>query len=91
MPKKNCWEVLNCGREEGGSRTDELGVCPASTDAKYDGVNGGSVAGRFCWVIEGTLCNDRIQGNWATKMRHCIMKCDFFKQVQTEEGSEFKI
>jgi len=28
MERKNCWEVLKCGREPGGYRVSEAGVCP---------------------------------------------------------------
>jgi hypothetical protein len=28
--KLNCWEVKKCGREPGGVKVKELGVCPAS-------------------------------------------------------------
>ena len=30
----NCWEVKKCGREPGGAKVAELGVCPASTGNK---------------------------------------------------------
>jgi len=91
MPKRNCWEIMNCGREEGGSRTDEFGVCPASINEKFAAVNQGTAAGRYCWMVEGTLCGNRIQGNWAKKMKHCLTECSFFKKVHEEEGTGFKI
>ena len=28
-------------------------------------------AGKFCWVINGTICEGRIQKNWKEKMKIC--------------------
>lgn len=88
MAKSNCWEIKNCERQEGGSKVEELGVCPASTDKACDGINGGKNAGRICWAIAGTFCGDQVQGDFAQKSVSC-MSCDVFKQVKTEEGDEF--
>lgn len=52
--KKNCWEFKNCGREFGGIKARELGVCPASTDERLNGIHNGENAGRSCWVV--TCC-----------------------------------
>lgn len=83
--KKNCWEYMECGREPGGRNADELGVCPASTTLSYDGINGGKRAGRFCWSVAGTFCNDDIQGTFAAKIKDCL-KCSFFLNVARQEG-----
>lgn len=34
MSRTNCWEYFKCGREPGGSKVDELGVCPAATEER---------------------------------------------------------
>ena len=86
--KQNCWEYKNCGREEGGKNTEQLGVCPASVDSYYDGNYGGKNAGRKCWHIDGTLCGGKKQGKFALKAGNCL-QCDFFKQVKQEEGEGF--
>ena len=39
--KKNCWEVMNCGREITGSKVDELGTCPANIESKLNGKHDG--------------------------------------------------
>ena len=77
----NCWEFKKCGREEGGSKAAELGVCPASTEERVDGANGG----RACWPIVGTFCGGKIQGTFAQKVSSC-MECDFYQLVGQEEG-----
>ncbi len=82
--KKNCWEFKNCGREPGGRNVDEFGACPASTDERLNGINGGKNAGRACWVIAGTVCNNKLQGTFAQKFGNCE-KCDFFQSVRDEE------
>ena len=65
----NCWEVLKCGREEGGEKAADLGVCAAFPDN-----------GRDCWTVAGTLCGGELQGSYAQKIGNC-RKCDFYKKV----------
>lgn len=86
MGKKNCWEVKNCGRQAGGIKAADFGVCPANTERRVDGVNGGTAGGRACWAVTGTLCGGQVQGTFATKLGNC-MACEFYKMVQTEEGT----
>lgn len=84
-PKLNCWEIKKCGREPGGSKVMELGVCPAATETRLAGVHGGNNGGRICWAVAGTFCNAKVQGSFALKINNC-MQCDFFSLVVTEEG-----
>ena len=81
----NCWDFKKCGRQPGGSKALELGVCAASTDAKADGLNGGHNGGRICWALTGTLCGGKVQGTFAEKLGNC-MECEFYKLVRTEQG-----
>lgn len=83
--KMNCWQFMQCGREVDGINVDELGICPAARKIRYDGVNGGDYAGRFCWTVSGTLCDAEIQGTFANKLGDCL-KCPFFFEVGKEEG-----
>jgi hypothetical protein len=85
MPKQNCWQFLKCGREPGGAKVGELGVCPASTAAEVDGSNSGTNGGRICWAVAGTLCGGKVQSEFATKMQNCI-ECAFYKTVFNEEN-----
>lgn len=89
MGKQNCWEMKKCGREPGGSHK-ELGVCPAAVEKRLDGVHGGANAGRACWVVAGTLCGGQEQGTFAKKYHNCE-KCDFFRQVQKDEGANYQL
>ena len=86
----NCWEFKQCGRESGGKHAIDLGVCPAATDSRFTGINGGESAGRYCWRIAGTLCDGEVQGIFAEKALTCC-KCDFFLQVVKEEGPAVKL
>ncbi len=63
----NCWEFKRCGREAGGAKASELGVCPAYPD---DGAR--------CARKAGTLCGGTVQGSFAAKLATCI-HCDFYK------------
>ena len=87
--RKNCWEAKDCGRHLGGKKVKELGICPASMEARLDGVHGGKNAGRSCWVVAGTLCSGEEQGTFAKKFRNCET-CDFYETVKKEESPAFK-
>jgi hypothetical protein len=62
----NCWEFKKCGREAGGIKSDELGVCPAYPDY-----------GQQCARVAETLCDGKEQGTFALKLGNC-QKCDFY-------------
>ncbi len=76
---KNCWEILNCGREKGGPKVMELGECIASIDG----------LGHSCWSIAGTLCGGKVQGTHAQKEHNC-MQCNVHKLYNRMIGSEGK-
>ncbi len=82
--KVNCWEHKGCGRQPGGPRAKELGICPVTTNKELTGVHGGANAGRACWVVAGSLCGGRIQGEYAQKLNNC-WRCDFLNKVKREE------
>lgn len=86
----NCWEAMSCGREPGGLKSQELGVCPAATAESGNGINGGRNSGRICWAVAGTLCGGEVQGSTALKQATCL-SCRFFAQVREEEGSRFHV
>jgi hypothetical protein len=84
--KLNCWEYKKCGRQPGGEKSQEFGVCPAATVEKYDRVHDGKYGGRACWAVAGSLCGGHIQGVYAQKMINCT-RCDFYSMVKSEEES----
>jgi hypothetical protein len=53
----NCWEVMMCGREESGKNAAQYGVCPASADRSFDGINSGK---------RGAESVGRLQGRFVT-------------------------
>ena len=83
-PKVNCWEHKNCGRQPGGLKVKELGICPATVEQALNGAHGGKNGGRSCWVIVGSLCGGKIQGTYAQKLNNC-WRCDFMNRVRREE------
>lgn len=88
MKRMNCWEFQECGREPGGFRVDELGICPVATYTSLDGVNGGTNGGRICWTIAGTYSMDKakhMKGLFARTISSCF-HCKFHTKVLTEEG-----
>jgi class 3 adenylate cyclase len=82
--KLNCWEFMRCGREPGGQRAAEKGVCPVAVESRLDGVLGGMNAGRCCWAVAGTVCRGARQGTLAKRFASC-KECAFFKRMQAEE------
>jgi hypothetical protein len=86
--KLNCWEFKKCGKEPGGANNGPRGTCPAAREARLDGVHGGKNGGRTCWILAGTMCKGKPQGDFAQKFRDCH-ECDFFKTVVKEEGADF--
>lgn len=89
MSKLNCWEFKECGRQPGGERVAELGVCPAPIETKTDGMNSGRKGGRACWAITGTFCDGRVHGAFVSKMSDCV-DCEFYQRVAHEEGMNFQ-
>ena len=87
MRRKNCWEVMKCGREPKG-RNEKLGICPAARPNEYNGINNGNYGGRICWAFAGTFCNGELQGSVAKKLKNCL-DCGFLQAVQEEEGQQF--
>jgi hypothetical protein len=84
MSGLNCWEFKKRGREPGGAKAGELGICQSAKETRVDGMNNGKNGGRICWAIAGTLCGGKVQGSYAQKFLNC-MACDFYKQVIHEE------
>jgi hypothetical protein len=68
----NCWEFKKCGREKGGPKAMELGVCPAWP-----------VGGTTCARVGGTLCGGKVQGTFASKLGSC-MQCEFYNSPSYE-------
>lgn len=90
MHKMNCWEFKQCGREAGGDRAEEMGVCPVAIDRKLNGVHGGKNAGRACWAVAGTLSDGKVQGTFALMIKNCLA-CDFYSIVRREERGSFML
>jgi hypothetical protein len=86
--KKNCWELIFCGREPNGISVHEHGVCPAAIDTLHDNKDNGKNGGRYCWRITGTLCGGKVQGEWANKITDCHA-CKFYQFVEKQKGDEF--
>ena len=86
LEKMNCWEYMGCGLEPGGGKVSKEGACPAAADSSYSGINSGKNAGRFCWAVTGTLCDNKCQNNYVEKRALC-QECDFFNMVVAEEGT----
>ena len=87
--KLNCWEFKKCGRQPGGAKVEDLGVCPTTIAGELDQAHEGKNAGRACWVVAGSLCGGKIQGTYAKKLLNC-WRCEFMNMVkQEEEPSEY--
>lgn len=76
----NCWEHEKCGREPGGAKVHEIGVCPTITMKEADGFCGGKNGGRGCAYISNTYSHGIKQGSYQEKLEH-FFKCDFYKRA----------
>ena len=76
MKKIRCWEFKKCGREPGGKNAEKLGACPVALKTKLYGLKDDMDPGRFCWYIQGILCN--------RKLTDCL-ECEFYKVVIEED------
>jgi hypothetical protein len=90
LKKINCWQFKHCGREPGGKKVGEMGICSASSDRTLHGIHGGDCSGRACWIVAGTFCGGKEQGTLAQKYHNCEI-CDFYLSVRKEEGLQFKM
>ncbi|OGW28973.1 MAG: hypothetical protein A2X56_04450 [Nitrospirae bacterium GWC2_57_13] len=85
VSRVNCWEFKQCGRQPGGEKVEELGVCPVTEARKLHGVHGGVNAGRACWIVAGTMCGGKVAGTFAQELGNC-WKCDFYSSVRSREN-----
>ena len=70
----NCWEFMECGREVGGTKVYELGICVAYPND-----------GKRCAEVTGTLCGGKVQGSYNMKIFDCI-KCDYYNSKYYEHN-----
>lgn len=86
---KNCWEYMGCFRKPGDNQVSESGKCPVPMEKKFDGVNRGKNAGRFCWAVPKASDQDKTQEEHAVRFFSCCMKCPFYREVERQEGRYF--
>ncbi len=58
-----CWKIKKCGRETGGLRVHDLGICPVSLEKNANGT-GRDIHFPMCWIIAGTMCKKEVQGTF---------------------------
>ena len=90
MSKQNCWEAKKCGRQPGGAKVAEFGVCPAATMTESDGFCDGKNGGRACAYVTGTFCGGTIQGTHKDKEKNCA-SCTFYQDIKKEHGSGLSV
>ena len=88
MKKTNCWEYMNCGRGPGADANHPMGPCPAASERRAHGVNGGRNGGRACWALAGSFSGREVCGTLGAKLPDC-MECSFFRLVGHEEWSDY--
>jgi hypothetical protein len=81
---------MHCGREPGGRRAAELGVCPAAEFSAADGYLGGRNGGCACAYVAGTFCEGVLQGTYRDKSKEC-WDCAFYRQLRREHGAAFSM
>lgn len=86
MKRINCWEHRACGREPKGYQSNELGICPATTEKRLNGVNRGINGGRACWALQNTTPPN----SFTEQLQKCL-NCIFFQLVEFEEDRGFLV
>ena len=86
----NCWDFRKCGREPGGERAQEHGVCPTALFEAADGYLGGRMGGKACAFLIGTFCCNLVPGTEPGRLKDCPA-CDFFNHLKDRHGREFSI
>jgi len=81
----NCWEFKKCGREIGGEKTLEQGVCPVAMEIRADGIHNGKNGGRCCWVITNSVFDEKTAHGFCLKKIQECRTCDFYLFVQKSE------
>ena len=71
---------MKCGREPGGEKVAELGICRAAAEEFFNGINYGENGGRMCFVIAGSFSQGETQGIFAKKYASCE-DCNFYKTL----------
>ncbi len=84
MPEQRCWEFKKCGRQPGGSKAGELGVCPAAAEALTTGSHPERQGCLACWAITGKFSGEGVQGS-PERLGDCI-RCDYLKQNESKDG-----
>ncbi len=74
--KQNCWEFMNCQKEE---------KCIASTFSLTDGHGGGKNGGRICAYIFGTICCGKEQKSMQDKIDVCF-NCPFYQEIRKDSS-----
>lgn len=87
---QNCWEFKDCGREPGGHRSAERGICPAATFEVADGFLGGINGGRACSFISGTFCCEVVSGTIPDRSKNCAA-CAFYDDLRYKRGKDFSV
>ncbi|MBF0308487.1 MAG: hypothetical protein HQL56_03010 [Magnetococcales bacterium] len=85
MGKTNCWEFMHCGREPGGAKVRESGICPAAAYRQSDGFNGGRNGGRACLFIKGTFCGTSAKSG----SKEGCPDCPFYRKELAKDGIDF--
>jgi hypothetical protein len=83
--KYNCWEFMKCEKGIGGAKTGKTGVCPVAAECAAHGLNGGTNAGRICWVVAGNCNRGNVKCSDSHGANHCF-QCEFRYKVTMEEG-----
>ena len=89
--KMNCWEFTHCGRQPGGEKSGELGICNVSVEQLTHGVNNGINGGRACWAVKRKFnANADVQCSCDRdqQLDNCL-QCEFYSTVREEEGDHF--
>ncbi|MBF0621450.1 MAG: hypothetical protein HQL54_05945 [Magnetococcales bacterium] len=97
VEKKNCWDFFECGRDI-FSGHPKGPVCNVSITTCHNGKNDGTNAGRYCWQMPGSICEESAikeaggrepRGGFSFKEERC-RRCEFKELVKQEQGDAYR-
>lgn len=73
-----CWEFKKCGREHGGARVAELGVCPVANFIKLANSVHGQSAVRACWAAKAPKPGTEDDIESSDRISNCV-NCEYYR------------
>jgi hypothetical protein len=76
---------MKCGKGPSDNGNGKSDICPIAFENSANGLNGGTNAGRICWIIANNGCKGKVKCSDLHRENSCF-QCEFRYKVIMEEG-----